>query len=271
MGTVIRPLFLVRETGNAMRFLAVVVLSWMLVGCSGTPVSGDSPPATASERTSPSQPIRAVWLLATQPCNGNFANTMKRHPQEVEIMRSGEVVLNNLGIRFRVPFVPKVENFVVKLFLNDKSRGVVDHYILIADEDLEPPFGGVVITELPASHANHQAAFGSAYLLQQRNAGEAYASIRKREFNDVAFGKTLEFITPKRAGSHCFPTSTYKFLPNDQKLTSVGISRFILKDNKLVEIAFIVPVSADLPWSQRESYARSEMDKYWRGLSLTTN
>lgn len=181
--------------------------------------------AVESAQMSP-QRIRAVWLLRTQPCNGGGGNAMGRHPDEKLIERHGSLTLRSVGVTYKLPYVRNVDEFVVKLYLNDRSRGVVDHYILIADEDLKPPFGAVVTTELPPASSNDEAAFQAVEYLQKSSAGAAFNTIRRRTLDDPKFGKGIEYVTSRRIGSHCFPTADYQFLPSESKDQTLGISRF---------------------------------------------
>jgi hypothetical protein len=222
--------------------------------------------AESTLKTAP--PIHAVWLLKTQPCNGGGGNSMSRYSDEDAVKKQGAVTLNSLGITYKLPPVENVESLTIKLFLNDKSRGVIDSYILIAAHDLEAPFGAIVITELPALFTNSEAAFQAVETLQKASAGAAFTTIKQRVFEDPRLGKCVEYIIPNRVGSHCFPTADYQFLPENSKLRTVGISRFFLSDLKLIEVAFIANIPLKLSSNEADQYARNEMDRYVEGLTV---
>lgn len=209
--------------------------------------------------------IRAVWDMKSQPCNGVFANEMSRNPNESSIKISKEVVIEDLGFSFKVPQLPLVEESIVKLYLKDKSRGVVDNYILISDQDLEPPFASIVITELPPSMTTREQAFSAVNALENQLAKKSGSQIKLEKINGP-HGESLEMIVKDRVGSYCFPTSGFKFSPKEYKLSTVGVSRFSFIKGNLVEFSLIVTIPKNVGKKDSVTFARKIMDDYWSRL-----
>lgn len=218
----------------------------------------------------PAKKIRAVWNLSTQPCNGiDDSNSMIRHKDEKQIKQTKSISINETGFNYKIPQLPDVKETVVKLFLNDKSRGVIDHYFLITDQDLKAPFAAIVVTELPPEFQNIEKAFAAVKTLQNNSARKSGIKINLEEAQGI-YGDTLELIIENRIGSHCFPTSTYKFLPKNYKSKTLGISRFALINKKLVEFSLIVNTLDKMNHDESVRYAQRLMDSFWLGLKSNT-
>jgi hypothetical protein len=220
--------------------------------------------ANAETVDSPPPIIGAVWNLSAQPCNGGGGNAMHRDSSEVTIKQSGVIELPSLKLKFKVPKLPYLEKTYIKTYLGDKSRGVVDNYILLADGDLSPPVAAVVITELPADFDTDKAFAAVDVLERQLNNGKPLS------FEKIygPYGEAVEFQLPNRGGTHCFPTARFQFIPADLNLESIGISRFIFKQGYLVEFALIVRIAPEMTLAERKVYAKKIMDGYWAGLSF---
>jgi hypothetical protein len=173
-----------------------------------------------------------------------------------------------LGYRFSIPQVPAVQETVVKVHLNDRSRGVTDHYLLLASQDLEAPFAAIVITELPKGMDNRESAFQAARTLQERLARSAGLSGALQEI-DGPFGKSLESLVPNRVGTQCYPTSSYVTTPLGAGVETIGISRFAFDRKRLIEFSLVLKVEPGMSVEKRQAFARSVMDGFWR--SLTSN
>lgn len=226
--------------------------------------------ATAGEHDSlpAPQPISAVWT-ATQACMGLAAESLRPSSDAAKIKNEGAVEFKQFGVRYQIPYVPKVDKFVLKVVLGDTSRRVIDNYILISDQDLKAPFGAIVVTVLPPAITNSDGAFAAVDTLQRGLAQSSYQLIQRREFNDSRLGRGVEYITPNRVGTLCFPTSKYQFVTPEMGVKTVGISRFFVRGNELVEIAYIVNIPASIPAAAQQDFVRGEMDRYIAGLSLT--
>ena len=211
--------------------------------------------------------IDAVWDMKSQSCNGVLANNMSRNSNESAIKASKEVVIKDLGFSFKIPQLPLVKESIVKLHLKDKSRGVVDNYIFISDQDLEPPFASVVITELPPSMTTREQAFSAVRTLENQLA-KASGTQLKFDKIDGPHGESLEMIVKDRVGSYCFPTSNFKFIPKGYDVSTVGVSRFSFIKGKLVEFSLIVTIPSNVSKKNSVSFARKVMDGFWSRLKV---
>jgi hypothetical protein len=209
--------------------------------------------------------IRSVWTMQAQSCNGVPGNSMERHQAQESIRASRLVALEDLGFTFSVPQFPEVEETVLKLYLGDASRGVVDNYILISDQDLEAPFAAVVITELPASMQTRKQAFAAVQTLQTQ-LSEQSGTIVNLETINGPHGASLEMIVKDRVGSFCFPTSDFVLLPEGSGLASTGISRFSFTQGKLVEFSVVVSNPPGMNDQEARAHARTIMDGFWSRL-----
>ena len=211
--------------------------------------------------------IRSVWDMKSQSCNSSLSNNMSRNKNEDKIRESKKIVLETLGYSFRVPQIPKVEETIIKLNINDRSRGVVDNYLLLSDQDLEPPFAAIVITELPPNMKSREDAFAAVKTLQGQLAKQSGFNVVLREI-DGPHGNSLEMIAKNRVGSYCFPTSDFKFVPSGYDISTLGVSRFSLIEGRLVEFSIIVTLDQDIDDQKSLSYARKIMDEFWSRLKV---
>lgn len=205
--------------------------------------------------------IRSVWDMKTQ-CNGLVANSMSRNADENTIKSTKEIELKDIGFSFKIPQLPQVDETIIKLHLKDKSRGVVDNYILISDQDLEPPFAAIVITELPPSMTTREQAFSAVNTLENQLAKKSGYKVNFEKVNGP-YGDSLEMLIKNRVGSYCFPTSDFKFVPKGFDVSTVGISRFSFIRGKLVEFSLIVTIPDNIDESQSISFARKIMNYFW--------
>jgi hypothetical protein len=212
------------------------------------------------------QPIHSVWTGA-QSCRGNTAQRLDRSPDQDKIVASGTVELA-AAVRYRIPHVPKVDQFVLTLILNDRSRGVVDNYLLISDQDLKAPFGALVVTELPLANATQDAAFRSVDQLEHALARASEPLLQRREIKDSQLGAGIEYLVPYRVGSMCFPTSTFQFVPEAAGVRTMGASRFFLHQSKLIELSYVIELPAAVADADGPAYARAEMDRYTKEIAL---
>lgn len=212
----------------------------------------------------PSPIIGAVWNLSAQPCNGGGGNAMHRSPTEGDVKKSHVVELPSLKLKFKIPQLPYLEKTYIKTYLGDRSRGVVDNYILLADADLAAPVAAVVITQLPADFDTNKAFSAVNILERQLNTGNTLLF----EKLTGPYGDAIEFQLTNRVGTHCFPTAKFQFVPVGFDGESVGISRFIFKQGYLVEFALIVRMAPEMDMAERRAYAKKIMDGFWTGLTL---
>lgn len=216
-------------------------------------------------RLPPAREIRSVWDLSIQPCNGGGANAYTRDASEAKVKLTKQLDIPELGYRFSIPQVPDVQETVVKVHLNDHSRGVTDHYLLLANQDLEAPFAAIVITELPNGMETRESAFQAARALQDGLARPAGLSPSLQEI-DGPYGKSLEMLVPNRVGTHCYPTSRFATVPPGVEIETISISRFAFDKNRLIEFSLVVKVAPQMSLEKRQAFARSVMDGFWRSL-----
>lgn len=240
--------------------IITILLFLGLTGCAGT----DHFASRMVSSMEDAKKIRSVWNV-DQSCSGITMNALSRNKAESTIKTSKTIVLESLGLAFNVPQLPNVDETVIKLNLNDRSRGVIDHYILISDQDLEPPFAAIVITELPVNYRTRDQAFESVRSMQAKNASMAGGHAELYEVEGLN-GSSLEMMFKNRVGSDCFPTSGFKVVPKELDIETIAISRFLFFDEKLVEYTMVVLLDDKL--NERESilYARRIMDQFWTRL-----
>lgn len=207
--------------------------------------------------------IRAVWDIRGQSCGRTGAtNPMKRHPDEERIRTSASLPLGVQGLRVKIPQLHPSGALVLKLNFGDRSRGVVDHYVQIASNDLAAPWAAVVVTELPERMRNRRDAFGAVRTIQEGSLRGAKVPLEYRAL-EGRFGQALELIVRGRVGSTCFPTSSYDFAPPTLDVAALTISRFELIEGYLVEYALVVSAPPQASADQAARIAREFMDVFW--------
>ena len=208
--------------------------------------------------------IGAVWDLSTQPCNGGGGNSMHRNPDQETIKQTRIVELRSLKCKFHIPSLPDLPSTYIKLYLGDRSRGVTDNYILLAEQDLAPPVGAVVITELPPDF-NTEKAFAAVNTLERQLSTGSGAALTFERVTGP-YGEAIELFVPNRIGTHCFPTSRFQFAKSDGTPKTVGISRFVFIKGRLVEFALILRISSEMNPEEQKAYAKRVMERYWVGF-----
>lgn len=210
--------------------------------------------------------IKSVWELSMQPCNGGSGNMMKSHPDNKGIIEHKVVTFNNLGIELKIPQHPDTEDTVVKIFPEDRSRGVSDTYLLLTKNVFgAPPIGAIVVTELPSHMRTRADAFWAVKDMQKKKMSRI--SVKPSfEKIDGPYGESIEMILKNRKGTQCFPTSKVQFYQLDSGLKTIGISRFSLINQHLVEFSIIVMIPEDMKYKDAKAYARGVMDSFWLGV-----
>ncbi|WP_457278918.1 hypothetical protein [Polaromonas sp. P5_D5] len=222
------------------------------------------PLAVAQAPAGAANDIRSVWNLSLQPCNGGGGNLMVRNADEATIKSTRKIILKDAGFQIAVPQLPELERTHVKLFLNDKSRGVTDHYVLLSPGDLAPPIAAIVVTELPSNMRSNASGLRAAADLQVKSSRGAPFSFSRLT---GPFGESIELLVPNRIGSHCFPTADFQVSPDASVLNTLGISRFSVIGDKLVEFALIMRIPSGTSKEKAIADARKLMDSYWTSLS----
>ena len=175
-------------------------------------------------------------------------------------------VIDPLGLRFSVPQLFDVKRTVVKLFMGDRSRGVIDNYLLISDNDLEPPFAAIVITELPEQMQNREQVFNAANILQSQLGGSVGITPSLKTISGP-FGEAREMIVNNRVGTHCFPTSDFQLLPSDNDYSTIGLSRFVLFRGYLIEFSLVAVIPQGMQSDEAANFAGKAMDNLWASIA----
>lgn len=196
--------------------------------------------ARSQERTSLAlQPIAAVWNAQISCTPVTVART--RHPDEASVMASRTLELPGTPYTFHLPVLDGYGDAVLTV-VEDESRGVQDHYVLVAADELSPPYAAVVVTELPESLSS---ATTTAILdleeQRQRNNARHVPEIMSPAFERTSgdAGESLQMFMVGRRGSYCFPTSAAQTIQPGEPPT-IGISRFVVDGPYLVELTLIV-------------------------------
>ncbi|KRG71144.1 hypothetical protein [Pseudoxanthomonas dokdonensis] len=145
--------------------------------------------------------------------------------------------------------------------LNDNSRGVDDSYALFTRDDLSPFEAAYVITPLPEQMRDTDRVLQALVSMQQDNADGGKVSFIKA---DTPFGPGLEMIVAGRAGSTCFPTSHFVYATAEAP--SIGISRFVVRDETLIEYSLVMGWPNGLDQDAMVKQAQQRMDAFQRGL-----
>jgi hypothetical protein len=135
----------------------------------------------------------------------------------------------------------------------------------LAEQDLAPPVGAVVITELPPDF-NTEKAFVAVNTLERQLSVGAGVVLTFEKITGP-YGEAIEMLVPNRIGTHCFPTSRFQLAQSEGSSKTVGISRFVFTKGRLVEFALILRVSPEMKPEEQKAYARKIMERYWSGLA----
>ena len=222
--------------------------------------------AYAAEPLPPAKEISGVLNVVGQPCNGNLGSSMQRHEHEAAIRQTRRIELPDLKMSVAVPQLPDYSITELKLVMNDRSRGVHDHYLLFSEHWLGMPTAAIVVTELPSYIDTKAKTFQAVVHMTRASAARAGL---EPTFQRVPgpFGEALETIASGRIGSHCFPTSDWQMAEHGAKDSTLGISRFVSMGRKLVEFSLILKVGPQLTAEEQAAYARKIMDRFWLALS----
>lgn len=213
---------------------------------------------------SPANEIVSAWDVG-HAC-GAGATIFNRRPDQAKIIESKAVRLPEIGYEFSIPQLPGVKETVASVTLNDQARGVVDHYLLISRGDLTDPVAAIVVTKLPAYLRGRANAFTTA---REVETGLATAAGVAPVWTEISgpYGEALEMLVTNRLSSPCYPTSTFQIARSGSAQHTLGISRFALINDDLVEFSLILDVQG-MSATAAEAYARRIMDGFWLGIKL---
>ncbi len=222
-------------------------------------------PAAAGVAATPASNIHSVWN-AEISCSGPASVLTVRHPDEAALKASGQVAIGDTGYSFTVPQLPGLADSVVLLVTDDRSRGVVDHYVLLSPGDFGSPVAAVVMTELPETYleARPRDILLSTITAQSANAQSIphYPVTFFQDFDGPE--PVLEMVVPGRTGTPCFPTAHMAPVESADAWTT-GISRFTVEGRYLIEISLIVPLPE--PGGDTIGQARAHMKRFTDALS----
>ena len=220
----------------------------------GKPRSSSEPPL-----------IKSVWQMKQLSCNGFVATQSSPSPNAEAIRRTGIVQLPQVQMQFSVPRLPDLPELSVRLVFDDRGRNVIDHYVLLARDDLDAPVAALLVTELPSSVDTVQKALGAAIAGERSNV-EGTTARPVVERVATPWGDGLDVFVPNRIGSPCFPTARYKLSPTPIENPTIGLSRFVVMPGRLVQFAFWLTVPSAMPEEEQKAYARKAMDAFAVGL-----
>lgn len=223
------------------------------------------PADAATSDGAPGGGAQSIWF-GTLDCGRDAMLQQVRHPAEAAILASGRVALPGTGYSFAIPELPGGGKPVVTIVEGDRSRRFIDHSILFARDLDAPPIAAVVVTELPeplqtGSPSGTLVAMMSLQLESARSVPGLPVTFVHLSENPVA---GLEMLVPGRAPSACFPTS--RFNAQEDLLTTMGISQFVVDGQYLLEVSLIVPQA---PGSSQATpaQARAEIGRFAQAMA----
>lgn len=212
-----------------------------------------------------SGPLKSVWLVKQLSCNGFVAHESVRSPDAAEIGRTGIVKIPNLQMEFVVPSIPELPINSVKLAFDDSGRKVLDHYVLLSRNDLDDPMAALMVTELPPSFDTPQKALGAAVAGERDNLRGTSAQPTLERIS-TPWGEGLDIFVPNRIGSPCFPAARFKLTADSETKPTISLSRFVTVPGRLIQFAFVLPVTPGTPLETQKANARRVMEIYAAGL-----
>lgn len=213
----------------------------------------------------PDEGPKSVWLVKQLSCNGFVAHQLLRSPDSAAIGSTGIVKVPNMEMDFFVPSIAELPIKTIKLAFDDRSRKVVDHYVLLSRSDLDDPLAALMVTELPASVDTPQKALGAALAGERANLQGSGAQPSVERI-DTPWGDGLDIYIPNRIGSPCYPAARFKLTAESETKPTIGLSRFVTVPGRLIQFAIILSVTPGTPIETQKSNARRVMDVYAAGL-----
>jgi tetratricopeptide (TPR) repeat protein len=206
-----------------------------------------------------------VSTLGSYTCQAFVGRGIKDHPSQSLIKASKVYSFSEHNLEFKLPSLP-LRNYQVADHLNNAERGVKDSYLLFADDLLGDIGAAVVVTEFP-SHVTDQTQLMAMTKGLENSLSRGFSpdQVVIRELTSD-YGNVLELMVYNRGPSPCFPTSEFKKSPASTE--TMGISRFVYRDNLMIEFALIVVKPPHITKAGLASFARSQMDLFWSGLII---
>lgn len=170
--------------------------------------------------------------------------------------------LDDTGYRIELSALAPFREWTLMERLHDGSRGVDDSYALFSRDGLAPIEAAYVITRLPEDLRDNELALRQVIAIQQGNSGDGKASFIEA---DTPLGLGLEMIVGGRVGSACYPTS--RFFYATAEAPSIGISRFVVNGDDLIEYSLVTPWPDGVGQDAIIEQAQRRMDGFQRGLT----
>lgn len=233
---------------NCLLPLVLVAAAWL-----PEPAAADGSPA-----------IHNVVTVTEQRCQAPMTLRWAVHPLRQQVQDSGVLELGDTGYQVDLSALAPFREWTLMERLHDTSRGVDDSYVLFSRTGFGPIEAAYVITRLPEDLRGNDLALRQAISIQQGNMGNGKASFIEA---DTPFGRGLEMVVGGRVGSGCFPTS--RFIYATVEAPSIGISRFVVKGNDLVEYSLVMPWPDGVGQGEIIEQAQLRMDGFQRGLGET--
>ena len=186
------------------------------------------------------------------------------YPGHDAVLKTGKLAID--GTDYLVDFnaVPDMREYTVAVNLHATDRGVDDSYVLFTRDGLVPYTAAYLITKLPDDLKDEGNAMEATMALQEDNAGDHKLSFGS---TDTPLGPGMEMIADGRVGSPCFPTAPFQFTQPAEP-ASVGISRFVVRNGRVIEYALVLPLPAGIEQAEGVARARAAMDAFQKGLAL---
>jgi len=244
------------------RFPLVIAACIALLGCAGQA-------RAAEEAVRASSGIGSVWN-AQASCDGFSSLAKSRHPDEATIRATGRVDLPGSGFTFNYAELDGMDETVLLLAFDDRSRGVVDHYVLFAPDDISPPMAAIVITKLPPDlQKDPRSTVISVAAQQLGNARHLMsAPIMFRHLLGNGPNPAIEMMVPGRKGSFCFPTSRF-LIDLEAPEPTFGLSWFLFDAPYLFELSLVVPEGEAHLVEDQIELARAQLLRLSRSIHPT--
>jgi Tetratricopeptide repeat len=263
------------ELGIRTDFLANRIRAYRAAGFGKAPPAPGGPleklgPSYAVGPKRPVKSLGAIWESSIQCREGIAADRFSPHPDADSLRKARAFAFPTGDLRVAFPELPSIAKLDVRIQLGDLTRGVRDDYLSFSDGPLSPVYAAVVRTEMPASMHGKPDAIHAALLGQIDGASSSVppGDMVVRDL-EGPWGPLVEVLVANRAGTLCFPTSQYHLLPADAPAATVGVSRYLIRGDVLIEVALIVRIPPDVPKARRGEYARERMNELMGSITLS--
>jgi hypothetical protein len=263
------------DLGIRSEFLAGRIRAYRAAGFGKAPPTPGGPleklgPSYAVGPKRPVKNLGAIWQSTTQCREGLATDRFTPHPDAASLGKARAFAFPSGDLRVAFPELPSIPKLDVRVQLGDLTRGVRDDYLSFSDGPSGPVYAAVVRTEMPASMRGKPDAIHAALLSQIDGASNDVppGEMVVREL-EGPWGPLVEVLVANRAGTPCYPTSEYRLLPPDAPAATVGVSRYLVRDDVLIEIALIVRIPPNVPKPRQGEYARERVNELMGSITLS--